>query len=145
MSFLAEGSPFRALPSDVADELQQTCSRISLPKGGVLIRQGELAYAMYVITRGRVQITKEFPGGESMVITEVGSGDVVGEMGLLIGAPRSATVVALERTDVIEIPKERLAQLIDRYPLVGSALMDVSMERLRWMENVIGGGLRWSV
>ena len=111
----------------------------------MLIRQGELAYAMYVITRGRVQITKEFPGGESMVITEVGSGDVVGEMGLLIGAPRSATVVALERTDVIEIPKERLAQLIDRYPLVGSALMDVSMERLRWMENVIGGGLRWSV
>src|SRR5207247_10638609 len=77
--------------------------------GVVIIRQGDASDALHVITRGRVRVERGQAGETPLVLAELGAGDVIGEMGLLDNAPRSATVTALEDTDSLALHHTVLA------------------------------------
>jgi hypothetical protein len=64
----------------------------SLKRGDVLMRQGDLADALYVVVTGRFAVTVE---GRQPPVAELGPGQPVGEIGFLAGRPRTATVTAL--------------------------------------------------
>ena len=70
----------------------------SYPPGSVILRQGDTAMAVYVVLSGAARVEQELAGGERIALGELGPGAVFGEMGVLDDAPRSATIVALERT-----------------------------------------------
>lgn len=84
--------------------------------GEVLIRQGDEDNDVYVVVTGRFSVTRVDGDGLTELIREVGPGEVLGEASALSGAPRTATVVALERSVVRRVSQERLQDELGRLP-----------------------------
>jgi hypothetical protein len=94
----------------------------TIAKGQMIVAQGEAADAMYVVIRGRARVSAR-DDGRINVLGEVGRGDVIGEMGLLRGAPRSADVTALEDTELLVVSKRFLEVLRRRYPRIAATVL----------------------
>lgn len=101
--------------------------------GSVLIREGEVIHTdfMMLIVEGDVIIENEVtPVSDSIVITIIGPGHLVGEMGVLDGAPRSATCTANTDLVVAVLSREALLKLIKANPPVAARLMLAISKRL---------------
>jgi filamentous hemagglutinin family protein len=85
-------------------------------QGAVLMEQGAAASSMFIILEGAARITLVLAEGLPQELAVLASGDVVGEMSLMTGAPRSATVTAMTRIRAIEITKESIEELLQRSP-----------------------------
>jgi CRP-like cAMP-binding protein len=81
------------------------------PRGTVLMRQGDTGSSLFVIVAGKAGVTVHSPGGEAAVAT-LGAGDLVGEMSLMTGARRSATVTASRKLTAVEVTKAALERLL---------------------------------
>lgn len=87
----------------------------TLKKGEVLFREGDAAEAMYVIKSGKIAITKS-KGNSEITLAELGSGDMLGEMGFFDNKPRSAGARAAVDTVVIELPFKALNAQFKTFP-----------------------------
>ena len=92
---------FKELPEPGLQMLAERGRPKHFAAGEVIMRQGDVSDALHVITRGRVRVERDQPGETPLVLAELGPGDVIGEMGLLDGGPRSATVTASEDTETL--------------------------------------------
>ena len=118
---------FRGLPPKIVSELlPQVQERTYLP-ATTIIRQGEPGDSFYVIERGEVDVIDDKAGGARL--STLRDGDVFGEMALLSGAPRSATVVAMKETRVWVILKEQFDRLIEASPVVADAVRKLASGR----------------
>ncbi|WNG37112.1 cyclic nucleotide-binding domain-containing protein [Archangium violaceum] len=129
-----EGLPkiplFSDLPRDAFIALFERCPLRRFPEGTRIIEQGTRGDAFYVICAGRVRIERQI-GTEQRSLAVLGEGAFFGEMALLSGAPRSASVVsASEETQVLEISAPVLAALSRRFPQVAKALRRFCRQRL---------------
>jgi NTE family protein len=95
----------------VADEAEP----VFCAGGEYLMRRGEDADAMYLVTGGRLQVIAE-RDGEEQRIGEIGRGEVVGEMALITREPRTASVQAVRDTQLLRIPAEAFARLVSEHP-----------------------------
>jgi CRP-like cAMP-binding protein len=121
---------FSDLPRDAFIALFERCPLRRFPEGGRIIEQGTKGNAFYVICAGRVRIVRQ-AGAEQRELAQLGEGAFFGEMALLSGAPRSASVVsASEETQVLEISAPVLAGLSRLYPQVARALRRFCRQRL---------------
>lgn len=109
-----------------------------VPVGQALVQEGEKVHTNYMmlILSGDVQIESETPGtGESMIVSVVGAGSLVGEMGLLNGSARTATCVAGTDLVVAVLTREGLRRLLSAEPDLAArfllALSSRLAERLR--------------
>lgn len=96
------------------------------PSGDTIFREGEPGQSMFAIKRGRVAIVV---GGNT--VDELGEQELFGEMALLEDAPRAATVVTLEETELVEIDKTQFYLLVRQNPPFALQLMQLLSERLR--------------
>jgi CRP-like cAMP-binding protein len=81
------------------------------PRGTVIMHQGETGSSLFVIVSGKASVSVHSPGGEA-VVTTLGAGDIVGEMSLMTGARRSATVTASRKLTAVEVTKSALERLL---------------------------------
>lgn len=103
-----------------------------------LMGQGELGDTMYIIVSGRVSVKRTHPDlTEPLLLAELGPGEVIGEMRLLDGEPRSATVVALEETETMEMTARDLAETMVQYPEVAQTLLHILSRRLRTTDDLM--------
>jgi CRP-like cAMP-binding protein len=84
--------------------------------GEQVIRQGDPGASMFVILSGRVEVTVREAAGPPLRLAELTAGDYFGEMSLMTGAPRVATVTALEETPVLEVSKEIFGRALEARP-----------------------------
>ena len=123
---------FEQIPLDGLSHLAQQGQARTFEAGSQLMQQGAASDCMHIILRGRVQVERSHPDlKEPLVLAELGPGQSVGEMGVLDDEPRSATVVALEETETMEISAHQLAEVVLRYPEVTAALLRTITRRLR--------------
>ena len=88
--------------------LSEGTNRLVFQAGHTLFRQGQPASSAYLIQMGRIKITME-QDGRSIVLAEVGPGEIIGEMALLSGGKaHSATAELLEETYLLEIKGDLL-------------------------------------
>lgn len=108
------GPDHRQVIEDVTNQLEWT----RLDAGQVLFRQGEIADAAYIVVTGRLRITAEADDskGHSAVDTSIGRGDIVGELGIIEQAPRSATAVATRDTTLARLSESTFAALTAKHP-----------------------------
>lgn len=117
---------------DIA-KLVPELEEVAVATGELLIRQGDPGDAMFIIRQGKMQAELEGPDGITPLET-LGPGKIIGEIALLSGTPRTASVRALEPTDVWCLSRARLDALMLKYPgfavhfnhLVGLRLANVS-------------------
>jgi anion transporter len=84
--------------------------------GATIVRQGDKGDAFYLIQSGAVQVILETGSGRSEAIAVLGPQDWFGEMALLSGEPRSATIIAVKETHLWRLSREAWDELIDRHP-----------------------------
>jgi CRP-like cAMP-binding protein len=114
---IGRASLFRnALNEEQRTELASKCRPKEFPRGSVVMRQGEAAETMYVVLEGAISIRigNEATAQEEVAISA--TGDVVGEMSLMTGTPRTATVTALTRLRAVEITKDTIEDLLKSTP-----------------------------
>ena len=104
--------------------------RKHVPAGTTLFHEGDFGASMYLVIEGRLQVSKRLIEGADKVLTILGAGQYVGEMSLLTGAKRSATVHALVDADVIEIDQQAFVDLLHDQPEVGVDIMRQMARRL---------------
>jgi len=119
---------FAAMPADFIAYLRDRVELIRYSAGEVIVRQGDLADAFYLVRLGFVKISERRAGGE-LVLTYTGRGGFFGEMGLLGGGVRTATVTALDHVDVVRIKGDDFALMLDRFPDIRASLQQVAAER----------------
>lgn len=98
--------------------------------GQVITRENEQGGTAYVIERGRVEVTKDAEGKE-IHLAYLYPGETFGEMSLIDDKPRSATVTAVEDTEVRVIPREEFFTALSTDPGVSLQLLRMLFERLR--------------
>jgi len=101
----------------------------ALSKGALLIREGSVQRDAYIIDKGLVEVSKRDEKGEKRVVAICGKNEVVGEMTLLNGGTRSATITALDDCEVSEIAYESFKFLSDSNPGV-QALRKIMNDRI---------------
>lgn len=97
-------------------DLEAELSWVSLTSGESLIRQGEPGDCMYVIVSGRLRVVLEQAGQAERVLRELGRGESIGEIALLTGQPRTATVYAIRDAEVAKLSKESFDRLLGKHP-----------------------------
>jgi NTE family protein len=115
-----------AMPEESRRRLEQACHLVEVPAGQDLVVEGGPAGSAYVVRQGRLEV---FVGGRR--IREVGPGAVLGELALLTGEPRSATVRARRDATVLELPREALEGVLESEPHASRFLLGEIAERLR--------------
>ena len=93
--------------------------------GEVLVGQGAPSRALYVVLAGSATIPRD-----GATVDSVGTGDVVGELGLLTDAPRNADVVATSALEVLSLDRDGLRRALDEVPGMGWTLLTTVAERL---------------
>jgi CRP-like cAMP-binding protein len=96
---------FASLSAGEIEEIVKIARYEALLAGDVLFAQGDEAQSMYLVRAGEVQVRAAAETGEEVVLAVLGSGTVVGELALIAGGPRSATVEAIEDCEVFRIER----------------------------------------
>jgi small-conductance mechanosensitive channel/CRP-like cAMP-binding protein len=103
----------QVLSNEQLSELAQRLETQMFAPGETICRQGESGETFYIIKNGQVEISAYDGQGHVTPLRTMGIGDFFGEMSLLTGAPRSATVTALKETDVLVIDKEDMRCMLE--------------------------------
>jgi divalent anion:Na+ symporter, DASS family len=122
-------SLFAELPREVLARLVSEFDEVEVPAGRTVFSQGDPGDALYVIVSGAVEVRGE-RGGAGERVAVLGPGDCLGEMALVTGDPRSATVVALSPTRLLRLDKERFQALSERHPVFLRELARVLCRRI---------------
>lgn len=96
--------------------LDRVGEEISLPPGTLVTRQGDPPDFFYVILSGRLQVFRETGDGIRTHLTDLKEGDYFGEVALVTGQPRSASVETLTETRLLRIRQEEFDQVLDNNP-----------------------------
>jgi small-conductance mechanosensitive channel len=105
--------------------------------GEALCRQGEAADSLYLLDQGQVSVRVASDGAEREV-AQLGEGAFFGEMGLMTGEPRSATVMALTHVRGLRLDKAAFQRLLTRRPELAEAIAEVLAERRVGLEQTRG-------
>ena len=108
------------------------CQRQRYPKGGLVFHEGETGDSAHLIDSGTVAVRVTGPAGDLVTLDVLRPGDVFGEQALIDdGSVRSATVVALERTETMRFHRVEFEALWDNHPDVAMVVAKMLDSRLR--------------
>ena len=116
-------------PSQLED-VSRRLIPVRFRQGEVIIHEGEPGEEMFFMESGRVRVVRR-RGSRMVLLAELGGGDLFGEMALLTGSPRSATVTALSDVNLWSMPQADFDDLVTAYPNLALALSRVLSDRLR--------------
>ena len=122
---------FDGLSDDMLAVLAQKAHERKLIKDEILFQKGDEGHTLYVILSGWVKIVTQDVDDNEVVLNKVGAGEIIGEMALLDYEPRSAGVVALEKTSALELSREDFMEIMKGQPDLALSLIRNLSSRLR--------------
>ena len=131
------------LDAAAIDALHAASRRVAFPRGAVLMRQGEPGASMFTIVSGKVVVSVQERDGEHKV-AELGPDDYVGEMSLLTGEPRSATVVAKGKVVALETSKAALQPILEKAPHLAQKFAEMVRDRQAQLTQIHQDYARWN-
>lgn len=119
---------FSELPAATLDELAVRGEAIALPGGTTLFEQDENTDAFYLLRWGRLAAWRRNAEGKTRLLGQIGPGEYVGEVGLILDQRRSATVFALRDSELVRWSRESFEQLLAHHP---KAMLGLTREALK--------------
>ncbi len=108
-----------------------------IKKGEVVFYQSDTSTDLYIVLEGAVRASLLGEDGEELILTAFNKGDFFGEMSLLDGKPRSATIIANEDSMLGVLKRERFLRAIKNDPAIAIDLLSAVVQRLRMADNMI--------
>jgi CRP-like cAMP-binding protein len=141
IKLLAASDLMRHLPAEQIEQILPCIHACQLKAGEILFKAGDPGDALYIVSRGKVEVLANGPLGSEAaggVIAVLGQGNAFGEMSLLSGSPRTATIRAVEDTDLLKIGKDDFDQLVAADSQLADAVKRISHQRA--ISNLTAGG-----
>ena len=135
---------FKNVTDEVLADVAIKASTRKLVKDEVLMRKGETGDSLFMIHDGWVKIVTEDSKGDELILNKCGPGETIGEMALLDGIPRSATVIAISDAEVLELKKDVFEEILEQRSDVSFAIIRSYSERLRFATTYIEEAIDWS-
>ncbi len=129
--FLKNSVLFAGLDTQVLDGIAGLMRNIRLTKDNVLFWQDDKPDGCFVLCEGSMKVSVLSEQGDEILLCVLGPGDVIGEMGLVDGAPRSATVTALASVELAHLPTCEFDRFAADHPSVYRHLLHIMSTRLR--------------
>lgn len=120
---------FEVLTDEERDALVREMDLESHDEGSVIIAEGQPGASMYIIASGEVKVFTNGPGGTTVYLARLGEGDFFGEVSMLTGKPRTATITASQRTELLRLDKEKLDNALATYPGIRKVLNEFYQRR----------------
>jgi len=128
---------FAGLSEKELSLLEQHANTRTFRKNAILITEGDDTDSLYIIQSGKVRIFMSNPDGKEIILNEQGPGEHFGELALVDDAPRSASVMALEKTQVSIISRQDFREVLGKHPDIAFSLIRDLSRRIRLLsENV---------
>jgi NTE family protein len=128
---LAELPLLAGIDRHLLDTIGKEFEWFSLPGGQTLFHEGDSDDSLYILLSGRLGAFVRNEEGKDTLIRQMVAGETVGEMALLSGEPRSATVVTLRDSELLRLGKAAFARLIEAHPKALRFITDLLVRRLR--------------
>lgn len=113
---------FAALDPGSLTALAAAGGRKSWATGATLFQRGDAGDYLLALTAGRVRLSLGTPTGKELVLRHVGPGEIIGELALIDGDPRSADAVAVAPTTAIVVPRARFLAAAEAHPALALAV-----------------------
>ncbi len=129
LPLLASVHVFSGLDQPALRRLEQEMERVRLAAGDVLLRRGDPSDSLYVIVGGCLQVLLDHADGTEQVLAQLTGGDCLGEIALLTGQPRSATIRAVQDCELLKLTKETFDRFVIDYPDLKFRLVQLASYR----------------
>jgi CRP-like cAMP-binding protein len=103
----------------------------------IIIREGEFGREVYLIIQGRVVVTEKIDRGSYKILNSLGPGEIFGEMALMEGAPRSATLIAAAPTRLLALQENNFAMIFQSHPRWAFKLLGALGRRIQTAFKVV--------
>jgi CRP/FNR family transcriptional regulator/CRP/FNR family cyclic AMP-dependent transcriptional regulator len=110
--------------------LSKATQLVEFKEGDTIFKEGDPPTQLFVVKEGRIQITKTYEDGVTEEKRMLGTGDMLGELGILGGAPRTATAIVTETSSLWSIEREAFLELYSSEPTV-------SIEVASWLARYL--------
>jgi CRP/FNR family transcriptional regulator, cyclic AMP receptor protein len=124
--FLKSIELFSQIPGEDLAQVALIATEESREQGEEIFAEGESGDALYLVLEGKVRVHKD-----DRVIAELGERECFGEMAILDASPRSATVTALDNTNLLKISREDFQEIMSEKPEIALGIIKVLSHRLR--------------
>lgn len=128
---------FAGLDEVELEKLSKVSGRRRVERGAFVVRAGETTDSLYILLTGRAKVTNCDEEGREIILAWLEPGESFGEMGLIDGSPRSASVVATEACELLCLSKEFFQRCLQDNFQVAQKLMQVLVHRLREADRKI--------
>jgi len=120
---------FQPLSSEERSRLAESARFVRFAEGEVIVREGDRTSSMFLIVKGLAGVSVHPDAGHSRGVGTLGPGTAFGEISLLTGEPRLATVRALTGVELVEIDKSTIAPVLEANPSLVEKLEEIIMAR----------------
>jgi len=131
---------FRALDDEARRRLAGHAQRRRFAAGDVIFHSGSLGQSMMAVMTGTVRISAHSPQGREIILADLPPGDVVGEIGLPDGGPRTADATALTNCELIVLERRDMLPFLEQNPQACIRLLEVLCQRVRnadqWITDI---------
>src|SRR5438046_3838079 len=139
VQFLKNVKLFAELNPDSLAKLCTCLKTAGFPPAEVIVREGAPGVSMYIVKSGIVEVRKKDPvTGIDFLVAQLSEGAAVGEMSLLTGKPRSATVTTVQATTVFTLTRADFRNLLTQHPEISLGLARILAERLEDATKQVG-------
>ncbi len=121
---------FADLPEEELDRILAQLDVVSLKSGEILFHEGDPGEHMYIVTHGDLEILMAPNTDNELILNRVPEGEYIGEMSLVTGAPRTASVRARGEVALLSMSRTQLMDLLHQHPQMASTMVNVLSHRL---------------
>jgi CRP/FNR family cyclic AMP-dependent transcriptional regulator len=122
---------FSELSDRELEKIIQVATKQKYHKDNIILIEEEVGSTMFIILSGRVKISRISDDGREVILSILSEGDFFGEMSLLDGHTRSASVTAIEESELLVIRREEFLQILRDFPQIAINLLKELAQRIR--------------
>ncbi|MCP4213971.1 MAG: cyclic nucleotide-binding domain-containing protein [bacterium] len=122
---------FGEMSKETFEYIESLVDWVHLKRGNPLFYKGDTADGLYVIIDGLLQVVDEDLPEEHRLIAEIHRGNIVGEMSIITGEKRNASIYAARDSDLVRLSVDAFMKLIEKYPSVMMAISRILITRLK--------------
>jgi len=131
VQFLRQIPLFSSLKDEEIEAIYKLSVTKKCPKDAIILLEDEEGDTLFVILKGKVKVTTFSESGKEVIFSILNEGDFFGDMSLLDGNPRSATVISIEESELRLIRRSDFNKLIGTHPGIAIRLLEELTSRLR--------------